>query len=435
MPRVVVVGAGAAGTMAAIFAASAGAETLLARAHEGRRPQDPDQRRRTLQHPSRAARRIALRHRFVAAYCSAASCARGRSTSRSRSSSASCELPLVEETESGKLFPKSQSAREVRDRLLALRAPQRRARRHRHARYRMSAVGGRLDRRSPRQAIRSKPMRSILATGGLSVPNTGSDGRGLADRRAARTCGASDVRGADAAVDGTDHGAVSRICRASRSPSRSPRGRTRAEAQAHRADFCSRIRATAVRRCSTCRTSPSARSSEVATPAQRSPSNGRRWATASGRTRLRPRGSRTVLAAVSAALPHRLAEALVARSRHRARTAAGATWPSRAPAADRHARARAAAVDRRRRLQESRSHRRRRQSRGYRSRRRWKAARHKGLFLCGEMLDAFGPIGGYNFLWAWATGRAAGIGAAHACVLTRVAVALRSATRWSECYA
>jgi predicted Rossmann fold flavoprotein len=35
-----------------------------------------------------------------------------------------------------------------------------------------------------------------------------------------------------------------------------------------------------------------------------------------------------------------------------------------------------------------------------------------GLFLCGEMLDAFGPIGGYNFLWAWATGRAAGLGAA-----------------------
>ena len=35
-----------------------------------------------------------------------------------------------------------------------------------------------------------------------------------------------------------------------------------------------------------------------------------------------------------------------------------------------------------------------------------------GLYLCGEVLDAFGPIGGYNFLWAWATGRAAGIGAA-----------------------
>jgi len=36
---------------------------------------------------------------------------------------------------------------------------------------------------------------------------------------------------------------------------------------------------------------------------------------------------------------------------------------------------------------------------------------HPGLFLCGELLDAFGPIGGYNFTWAWATGRAAGRGA------------------------
>ena len=35
-----------------------------------------------------------------------------------------------------------------------------------------------------------------------------------------------------------------------------------------------------------------------------------------------------------------------------------------------------------------------------------------GLFLCGEILDCFGPIGGYNFFWAWATGRAAGLGAA-----------------------
>lgn len=35
-----------------------------------------------------------------------------------------------------------------------------------------------------------------------------------------------------------------------------------------------------------------------------------------------------------------------------------------------------------------------------------------GLYLCGEILDAFGPIGGYNFAWAWASGRAAGIAAA-----------------------
>jgi predicted flavoprotein YhiN len=38
--------------------------------------------------------------------------------------------------------------------------------------------------------------------------------------------------------------------------------------------------------------------------------------------------------------------------------------------------------------------------------------RHSGLFLCGEMLDAFGPIGGHNFAWAWSTGRAAGLGVA-----------------------
>ena len=36
---------------------------------------------------------------------------------------------------------------------------------------------------------------------------------------------------------------------------------------------------------------------------------------------------------------------------------------------------------------------------------------HPGLFLCGELLDAFGPIGGYNFAWSWVTGRLAGMGA------------------------
>jgi predicted Rossmann fold flavoprotein len=34
---------------------------------------------------------------------------------------------------------------------------------------------------------------------------------------------------------------------------------------------------------------------------------------------------------------------------------------------------------------------------------------HPGLYFCGEMLDAFGPIGGYNFLWAWITGKLAGV--------------------------
>jgi predicted Rossmann fold flavoprotein len=35
-----------------------------------------------------------------------------------------------------------------------------------------------------------------------------------------------------------------------------------------------------------------------------------------------------------------------------------------------------------------------------------------GLYLCGEILDVDGRIGGYNFQWAWASGYVAGTGAA-----------------------
>jgi predicted Rossmann fold flavoprotein len=38
--------------------------------------------------------------------------------------------------------------------------------------------------------------------------------------------------------------------------------------------------------------------------------------------------------------------------------------------------------------------------------------RHRGLYVVGESLDAFGPIGGYNFTWAWVTGHLAGRAAA-----------------------
>jgi predicted Rossmann fold flavoprotein len=37
--------------------------------------------------------------------------------------------------------------------------------------------------------------------------------------------------------------------------------------------------------------------------------------------------------------------------------------------------------------------------------------RCKGLHLCGEILDVDGRIGGFNFQWAWASGRLAGIAA------------------------
>lgn len=39
-----------------------------------------------------------------------------------------------------------------------------------------------------------------------------------------------------------------------------------------------------------------------------------------------------------------------------------------------------------------------------------------GLHLCGEICDVDGRIGGFNFQWAWASGYLAGVGAARSCV-------------------
>jgi predicted Rossmann fold flavoprotein len=39
---------------------------------------------------------------------------------------------------------------------------------------------------------------------------------------------------------------------------------------------------------------------------------------------------------------------------------------------------------------------------------------HPRLYVCGEILDVFGRIGGFNFYWAWVTGRLAGLSAAKA---------------------
>lgn len=44
-----------------------------------------------------------------------------------------------------------------------------------------------------------------------------------------------------------------------------------------------------------------------------------------------------------------------------------------------------------------------------------------GLYLCGEILDCIGRIGGHNFLWAWVTGKLAGMQAARAWQQARAA--------------
>jgi predicted flavoprotein YhiN len=33
----------------------------------------------------------------------------------------------------------------------------------------------------------------------------------------------------------------------------------------------------------------------------------------------------------------------------------------------------------------------------------------RGLYFVGEIFDVTGRLGGYNFLWAWVTGRKAGL--------------------------
>ena len=72
----------------------------------------------------------------------------------------------------------------MRDKLLA---HARRKGRDRSSPIRSSLVSGasaeRLDRRAHEGDEPLEADAVVLATGGLSVPNTGSDGRGLADRR------------------------------------------------------------------------------------------------------------------------------------------------------------------------------------------------------------------------------------------------------------
>lgn len=35
-----------------------------------------------------------------------------------------------------------------------------------------------------------------------------------------------------------------------------------------------------------------------------------------------------------------------------------------------------------------------------------------GIYMCGEVCDVFGRIGGFNFLWVWCSGRLVGMSAA-----------------------
>jgi predicted Rossmann fold flavoprotein len=404
MKRVVVVGAGAAGTMAAIFAATAGAHvTLLERTRDGGRkilisgggrcnvlPLRLDESRFVTDSSPNLLRKM-VRSWPLAEQIGFFEGELG--------------IKLVAEEESLKLFPASHKARDVRDGLLAYAV-------RKGARVLLDTMvigfeprgnGWRVecDGRAPIDADAL-----IIATGGLSVPNTGSDGFGL---RALAAMG-YEMHPTYAALtpvtaQDSPYGELSGV-----SLSVALTARSREHVASANGGFLFThhgYSGPAVLDVSHVVVRARAEQSLPATVQVR-------W-TALGEddwTReLKPHGARTVTGALRAFMPDRLAALLL----------------------------RVADVDATRPLSELKRDERLRLietlvrgelpwtgDEGYKKAevtgggvalsevdaRTMESKRHAGLYLCGEVLDAFGPIGGYNFLWAWATGRAAGLGAA-----------------------
>jgi predicted Rossmann fold flavoprotein len=403
MLQVVVVGAGAAGTMAAICAAAAGARTfLLERTADGGRkilisgggrcnilPARLDETRFVTDSSKSLLRRIVrswpLREQIAFFERDAG-------------------IPLVEEAGTNKLFPVSQSARDVRDRLLGLAARHGvDVRTRAHVTSVSPASLGWHVQLEDGERIESEAV--VLATGGLSVPKTGSDGGGL---RIAEALGhavhptypALTPLTSAAAPFGHLAGISLPVTIAARAQDRSAAasGGFLFTHGGYSGPAVLDISHVVVR-------------SRVANERARVTVRWTRLGDDEWEQALRPRGTRTVATAVAAHLPERLATALVEyagidRSQALARlgrtdrlrlidTLVRGVLPWDGDEGYKKAEVTGGGValsDIDPATMESR--------------------RHPRLFLCGEMLDAFGPIGGYNFLWAWATGRAAGLGAA-----------------------
>ena len=314
-------------------------------------------------------------------------------------------LPLIEEIASGKLFPATERARDVRDRLYAMA-------RQLGATIRMNASVSGLTPLAPGWRVtleQGEPLIAdavVMASGGLSVPQTGSDGRGLALAKSLghavhQTYPALTPLTASpppfAALSGVSLGVS--ITARSGARKASARGGFLFTHRGYSGPAVLDVSHVAVR-------SLLEESAPARVTVRWSPLGDDEWTAV-----FQPSGSRTVLTAVANAMPGRLADALVRHAgvnpgqalAHLSRadrlrlvdTLVHGVLPWNGDEGYKKAEVTGggvslAAVDPR--TLESRI--------------------HRGLFLCGEMLDAFGPIGGYNFLWAWATGRAAGLGAA-----------------------
>jgi predicted Rossmann fold flavoprotein len=317
-------------------------------------------------------------------------------------------LSLVEETESAKLFPASNRARDVRDGLIALATGQ-------GAHFRGSAsVSGVLPLDSNRWRIVLEDTTSldvdavIVASGGLSVPKTGSDGLGL---QLARKLGHTIHKTYPALTPITaEPSAYTELAGVSLPVTLTAESPERAATATGGFLFTHRgYSGPAVLDVSHVAVRSKARGAELARLtvcwSARSADD---WLRA-----LRRSGNRSVIAVLREALPDRLASVLLwtagvdptrtlAELRRDERTALIDTLTHGAlPWSGDEGYAKAEVTGGGVDLAEI-------------DPRSMQSRLHRNLFLCGELLDAFGPIGGYNFLWAWATGRAAGIGAAHA---------------------
>ncbi len=404
MPKVIVIGAGAAGSMAAIFAATGGAETvLLERTRDGGRkilisgggrcnvlPGRVDESRFVTDSSPNVLRKM------VRAWPLAEQRAFFEDT---------LGIPLVEETESVKLFPASHKARDVRDGLLT-KARDLGVQLHMNTRVNAIEPSGlgwsvRIDDGPPvlGDAV-------IVATGGLSVPATGSDGAGLAMLEGLGhvmhpTYAALTPITADAARYAALSGVSLTVSLTAKSAERSAsaRGGFLFTHRGYSGPSALDVSHVLVR-------ARAAQGAPARLQVQWTP-----WGEGEWETALKPHGVRTVTGAVRSQLPDRLAAVLLDEA---------GVEPTRLLSELRR--------DERLRLTEVLV----RGSLPWDGDEGYKKAevtgggvalgevhpqtlesrRHPGLYLCGEVLDAFGPIGGYNFLWAWATGRAAGIAAA-----------------------
>jgi predicted Rossmann fold flavoprotein len=310
-------------------------------------------------------------------------------------------LPLVEEEESAKLFPASNRARDVRDGLL-------RASSHNGVTFLPNttvtsvAPQGRRWRIERQEGAPIETDRVIMATGGLSVPNTGSDGGGLTilaglGHTIHPTYPALTPVLAEPAPFAELAGISARVTISARDP-------TRHSTAAGGFLFTHRGYS-----------GPCVLDVSHVVTRSRLQGDGDalltvRWTDldeAAWEAALRPEGTRTVGGVLRRELPDRLADTLAHKAdvppsralaqltreeRHRLiDMLVRGTLPWTGDEGYRKAEVTGGGVD----LAEIEP-------------RTMESKLHPGLFLSGELLDAFGPIGGYNFLWAWATGRAAG---------------------------